>query len=76
MFDPRRMADDMHDDNKLIVRNLLQQLVAANRIEEEDADIITHRYITYVTEVVAKDHIQWFPVFPSGCGHESLCFVP
>jgi hypothetical protein len=30
VFDPRRMAaDDMHDDNKLMVRNLLQHLVAA-----------------------------------------------
>jgi len=60
VFDPRRMAaDDQRDENKLLLRNLLQHLVDAGRVQEEEADVITNEYARCIDEVVAKDKSKY-----------------
>jgi len=51
--------DDQCDENKLLLRNLLQHLVDAGKVQEEEADVITNEYTRYIDEVVAKDKSKY-----------------
>ena len=54
---------------KLLLRNLLQYLVDAGRVQEE-ADVITNEYTRYIDEVVAKDKSKYsdFQSNPNSAG--------
>lgn len=66
VFDPRYMAaDDERDRNKVKLRNLIQHLIDANRIHEQDADVIIQQYTRYVDEIVAKDKSKYADFLPS-----------
>jgi len=52
-------ADDQRDENMLLLRNLLQHLVDAGRVQAEEADVITNEYTRYIDEVVAKNKSKY-----------------
>jgi len=54
----------------LLLRNLLQYLVDAGRVQEEEADVFTNEYTRYIDEVVAKDKSKYsdFQSNPNSAG--------
>jgi len=62
-------VDVQRDESKLLLRNLLQHLVDAGRVQKE-ADVFTNEYTRYIDEVVAKDKIKYsdFQSSPNSAG--------
>ena len=66
VFDPRNMSSpDMHDKNKVMMKNLLQQLIEANKVCEQDADNILQQYVRYIDEIVSKQSSKFSHFNPS-----------